>query len=374
MHEIALYVEKPNEGMQNFNSDSLQDPVPGLNETLTAAHIGALSSCLTAIDGIFESFLSMDVQSIRCLPVFNFVRVAYAVVVLIKMYFSASMPNSELGKVINKDHMKVEEYIEKLLDKFRDTATHEKSRPAGKFLVVLVMLRSWFQKQGKSDQAKREQSATDPSNHNRPNENAASLPQQQQHQQQQAQQPSQQQHTQQQQQSTPQQQPPNQYNPANTPLQLLSEIATGNGAAGGNSNNQNNPNNNGNNATPTSHLPPWLTSGTSVPQPFVYDPATTTTTTGPSGPVEQDPNFALGMQNVMPYLNNTLTSDFDYNSLGDGFEQAMDLTFGGFATGTAPDDYLRWDVLLGSMTSEGLPGAGGGGGGNGGPAAPYHFG
>lgn len=372
MHEIALYVEKPNEGMQNFNSDSLQDPVPGLNETLTAAHIGALSSCLTAIDGIFESFLSMDVQSIRCLPVFNFVRVAYAVVVLIKMYFSASTPNSELGKVINKDHMKVEEYIEKLLDKFRDTATHEKSRPAGKFLVVLVMLRSWFQKQGKNDQAKREQSATDPSNHNRPNENAAPLTQQQH--QQQAQQPSQQQHTPPppQQQSTPQQQqqPPNQYNPANTPLQLLSEIATGNGAAGGN--NQNN--NSGTSATPASHLPPWLTSGTSGPQPFMYDPATTTSGVPPSaGPVEQDPNFALGMQNVMPYLNNTLTSDFDYNSLGDGFEQAMDLTFGGFATGPAPDDYLRWDSLIGSMTSEGLPGAGGAGGG-GGPAVPYHFG
>ncbi|KAK7969277.1 hypothetical protein PG988_008350 [Apiospora saccharicola] len=377
MHEIALYVEKPNEGMQNFNSDSLQDPVPGLNETLTTAHIGALSSCLTAIDGIFESFLSMDVQSIRCLPVFNFVRVAYAVVVLIKMYFSASTPNSELGKVINKDHMKVEEYIEKLLDKFRDTATHEKSRPAGKFLVVLVMLRSWFQKQGKNDQAKREQSATSPSNHNRSNENAASLSQQQQHQQQ-PQQPSQQQHTPQQQQSTPQQQPPNQYNPANTPLQLLSEIATGNGAAGGNNNS-----NNGASATPASHLPPWLTSGTNVPQPFVYDPSTTTSSGVPpsAGPVEQDPNFALGMQNVMPYLNNTLTSDFDYNSLGDGFEQAMDLTFGGFATGPAPDDYLRWDSLIGSMamTSEGLPGSdggggGGGGSGGGGPAVPYHFG
>ncbi|KAK8048598.1 hypothetical protein PG994_010328 [Apiospora phragmitis] len=304
MHEIALYVEKPNEGMQNFNSDSLQDPVPGLNETLTAAHIGALSSCLTAIDGIFESFLSMDVQSIRCLPVFNFVRVAYAVVVLIKMYFSASTPNSELGKVINKDHMKVEEYIEKLLDKFRDTATHEKSRPPGKFLVVLVMLRSWFQKQGKSDQVKREQQSTDAGN-GRPNENAASLPQQHQHQ---AQQSSQQQHTpQQQQQSTPQQQPPNQYNSANTPLQLLSEIATGNQSS--NSNN----NSNGTGATPAS-LPPWLT-GTSGPQPFMYDPATTTTGGVPPPPPEQqDPNYVLGMQNVMPYLNNTLTSDFDYNS------------------------------------------------------------
>ena len=69
---------------------------------LTPAHIAALSTCLTSIDGVFEAFLSLDIETIRTLPILYFVRIAYAVVVLIKMFFAAAKPNSELGKVINK--------------------------------------------------------------------------------------------------------------------------------------------------------------------------------------------------------------------------------------------------------------------------------
>ncbi|KAK4217008.1 hypothetical protein QBC37DRAFT_243647, partial [Rhypophila decipiens] len=154
MHEIATSGEfsedfSPGAGPQrqgeedgNTNGNGLGSDAP-----LTSAHINAMSACLSAVDGIFETFLSLDVSSIRCLPVFNFVRVAYAVVVLMKIYFAASSPKSELGRVINKDNMKVESHLEALLDKFGATAADDRSRPASKFLVVLVMLRSWFQKQ-----------------------------------------------------------------------------------------------------------------------------------------------------------------------------------------------------------------------------------
>lgn len=147
MHEIALYVDKPDEFRPPLNAEALRDPIPALSEALTSAHINALSSCLDGIDGIFETFMSMDANTIRCLPIFNFVRVAYAVVVLIKMYFSASSPDSELGKVFKKEDMKVQSYLDGLLEKFRETAAGDKSRPAGKFLVVLMMLSGWFRKQ-----------------------------------------------------------------------------------------------------------------------------------------------------------------------------------------------------------------------------------
>lgn len=287
MHEIALYVEKAEDIRPPYNADALRDPVPGLNESLTAAHIGALSSCLTAIDGIFETFLSMDVHSIRCLPVFNFVRVAYAVVVLIKMYFSASMPNSELGKVINKDHMKVEEYLEKLLAKFGEVAAADRSRPAAKFIVVLAMLRGWFQKQGKAEPG----APSLPPQHMPGNEltpkgeTGTPVP---------TPQPPQQ--------TQPQ---PNEYNPANTPLQLLSEIATGNRG------DQVSTATGSNLATSQAYPNSWMGNNTiqSTP-PFVFEPH--------------------NMGGVMPYLNNSFSADFDYSNLGEGFEQAMGLTFGGF--------------------------------------------
>ncbi|KAG6150785.1 hypothetical protein E4U37_005706 [Claviceps purpurea] len=124
---------------------------PAQREAFSAAHINALTACLTAIDSTFQTFLAMDVLSIRCLPVFTFVRIAYAVVILMKMYFSASNPASELGQVIHRDRIRVAHYLEALLDKFNATAADEKCRPASKFLLVLVMLRTWFLKHGKGE-------------------------------------------------------------------------------------------------------------------------------------------------------------------------------------------------------------------------------
>ncbi|KAI1498339.1 hypothetical protein F5X99DRAFT_326877 [Biscogniauxia marginata] len=334
MHEIALYVDKNSEECRApMNADALRDPIPGLGDSLTAAHIGALSACLTAIDGIFETFLAMDTPSIRCLPIFNFVRVAYAVVVLIKMYFSASSPNSELGKVINKDNMKVAEYLDKLLDKFRDTATSDKSRPASKFIIVLMMLRGWFHKQGQGRNQAEDQidPALNSSQGTQPkSQSNAGTPTQQQRQQPHP---------------PPQQEQP-EFNPANTPLQLLSEIATGNG-----------PSRNGQNAVPSRSnvdspgYQAWLQTGT---QPYMYDSAT-----GVEASVT-DPGPGQGL---MPWMAGSFADDLDYINIGDGFEQAMGLTLTGFGGGSPGDSasyensmriMMQSDPLLNNIF-EGLP-------------------
>ena len=213
MHEIVTHHDPYDDCKMNATGDVFL----GSDAPLTVAHINALSACLTAIDGIFDVFLSLDVATIRCLPVFNFVRVAYAVVVLIKMYFAASSPNSELGKVINRDNMKVEQHLEALHEKFRATAADERSRPAAKFLVVLSLIRSWFDKHKQSGHAAQpppSSAGTPPtpypqkqSNGERTGSSTPALPP-----------------------SLPPQQPT--YSAAaSTPLQLLSEIATNNSAA-----------------------------------------------------------------------------------------------------------------------------------------------
>lgn len=150
MHELALQNEPADAFKAPFAAETLRDSLIN-TAALTPAYTNALAACLTAIDGIFETFFSMHASSIRCLPVFNFVRVAYATVVLIRIYFAACAPNSELGKIIDKDSMKVDQHLDNLLDKFREVAADDKSRPAAKFLVVLVMIRSWFHKISKGE-------------------------------------------------------------------------------------------------------------------------------------------------------------------------------------------------------------------------------
>lgn len=335
MHEIALHVEAGNNKPQTLITEALREGFIS-DGPLTPAHINALSCCLTAIDGIFETFLSLDVTSIRCLPVFNLVRVAYATVVLIKMYFAATSPNSELGKVINKDNMKVEQHLEGLLEKFRDTAADDKSRPAAKFLVVLVMIRSWFQKQGfgSGDANKLRDGGATPGSQSR---EAGPI--------------------------TPA--PPEYAATANTPLQLLSEIATHDQAAASNAASAS-ANRSGRASNPPLHY------SLTQMQPFMYDSAAsgssgetpstianTGTTPVPGTDAQQQFNGPVGPP--MPWLNNSFNSDFDYASIN-GLTQAMDLTLAGLTDG---DDiggfdygmrYVMGDPIFGGLVSD-IPGA-----------------
>jgi len=348
MHEIATNPEDTPEWKQANTAETIRDALAS-DVPLTPAHINALSACLTAIDGIFEVFLSMEIPNIRCLPVFNFVRVAYAVVVLIKMYFTASSPKSELGKVINKDNMKVEQHLDDLLEKFSLTAADEKSRPASKFLVVLVMLRTWFQKQkggGSSTSADRppfppcadyrtSNTVSPPSNQSGPP--AQDPPPQPQQQQQQS-----------------------DYSAtANTPLQLLSEIATKDSNGTGSST--------GPNPRPT---PDFYWAGRQPQQPFMYDDdnrndasnsssnnnnntssATPSNTTGITPGADPAANtaasFPFAGPQSLPWWDPAVGFDYTGIGFGDGFAQAMDLTLAGIADG--------------SMMAAGVGGGNGGG-------------
>lgn len=149
MHEIALHVD--------HNVDEFRPPYPDEHlkehreppqpDMLTPSHISALTTCLSAIQSVIGIFLSYDCETVRVLPIFHFVRVAYAVVCLTKMYFAVTSPNSELGRVISRESLKVEHTLDGLLESFRVAAEGEKCRPASKFLMILVMLKTWFQKQ-----------------------------------------------------------------------------------------------------------------------------------------------------------------------------------------------------------------------------------
>ncbi|TAQ88992.1 hypothetical protein B7494_g2656 [Chlorociboria aeruginascens] len=280
MHEVSLHVDhNVDEFKPPFNPATLQD-VGQSTDTLTPAHISALSTCLTSIDGIFETFLKLDVEIIRCLPVANFIRVAYAVVVLIKMYFAAATPNSELGKVINKDNMKVEQYLDGLVDIFRASAAEEKSRPSGKFLIVLVMLKSWFHRQRASSDPSRTANST--SSGRDENDTAGGK----------SKEPR----------SRILSEQSKQFNrlqpgPTNTPLQLLSEVATSNPGGQPRQENTN----------------PYAHSTSEWQQSFpTYDPSLVQgyNTVGMGGNV--DPSLGAGLEFAM----------------GDGFEQAMGMTLG----------------------------------------------
>ena len=118
----------------------------------SSAHVAALTTCLTSIHGIFDTFLGLAVSDVRALPVFHFARLARASVLLIRMYFAATTPDSALGNTIPGDHMKVEHYLVGLISLLRAGASEGNCHPARQLSNVLVLLESYFKrmKEGKS--------------------------------------------------------------------------------------------------------------------------------------------------------------------------------------------------------------------------------
>ncbi|RKF72504.1 Transcriptional regulator WAR1 [Golovinomyces cichoracearum] len=154
MHEVAMHVDHNiDEFKPLFTEDTLQafaedgDPNP-----LSSSCIHSLSICLTSIDGILEIFLNMEIEIIRALPISNFGRVAYAVILLLKMYSAAATENSELGKVIDKDNMKVQQYLDSLIKKLQAASADEKSQPSARLLKALCFIRNIFNCQREKNQ------------------------------------------------------------------------------------------------------------------------------------------------------------------------------------------------------------------------------
>ncbi|KAL8745870.1 MAG: hypothetical protein Q9190_002044 [Brigantiaea leucoxantha] len=147
MHEFAMHLDQGLEGKPDRTGENDQNQNVPQAEVLTSAHIGALTTCLTSIHGLFDTFLELTVAEIRTMPVFYFPRITHAAVLLIKMYFAATSPGSELGKVVPSGDMRVDYYLSQIRSLLQAGATESKCRPARSFQMVLIMLQTWFERQ-----------------------------------------------------------------------------------------------------------------------------------------------------------------------------------------------------------------------------------
>lgn len=145
MHDFAMNLHHDCKSMSTSHSQEWDNEKH--SKALTPAHKAALRVCLTSVHGILNAFLAFTPQEVRTIPNSAFARVAYASILLIKMHLAASLPESELGKLMSVDEMNVGRYIASLIDLLRAGAANGKSRPAHNFSLVMAMLQVWYEKQ-----------------------------------------------------------------------------------------------------------------------------------------------------------------------------------------------------------------------------------
>ena len=146
MHEIAMHHNHNIDDFKPPYNIAPQDPASDESDFVTPAHIDSLTICTQSIHLAFDSFLAMDTSLIRQLPTIFFVRNSYAAVALIKMFSAVSAPASKFGTVFKPADLKVEYYLNGLIEKLAKASEGNQSRVACKFSFIFNMLKSWHAK------------------------------------------------------------------------------------------------------------------------------------------------------------------------------------------------------------------------------------
>ncbi|MCJ1403705.1 hypothetical protein MMC11_006928 [Xylographa trunciseda] len=138
-----------------YNVEALDDMngLADVNESFVgstlpkAAELDAVTECLRSTHRVLDVFLGFSIEDIRTIPTFHFLRIAYAVVCLVRLHHAAMKPDSEIGKAIPTRSMDVEGYVTRLLTFMQRVAADERSRPAQNFQLFLRMIMTWFRRQ-----------------------------------------------------------------------------------------------------------------------------------------------------------------------------------------------------------------------------------
>ncbi|KAI9705231.1 MAG: hypothetical protein M1820_005229 [Bogoriella megaspora] len=145
LHEIVMHV---NHNVDDFRVPVTEESLKGiaaLGDKLTSVQINAITQCHQAAVSVLETYTSVDWNTIRQLPMFlYFVRIVYALVILLKLYFAVTNPDSSIGKLIRPEELKIELFLDRLGKLLHPISTSEAWRPYAKVLFILGKIREWF--------------------------------------------------------------------------------------------------------------------------------------------------------------------------------------------------------------------------------------
>ena len=122
-------------------------PKAGLSQT------SPVSRCLVSIHSFLDTFTALPVSTLRSLPVFLFARAAHASAQLIKIH--RTVPSLQ-------QNTRVQQYLLGLIDTLRTAAADGKCRIAYNFLLVIIMLNTWFD--GKASSTSQQTQSQTPGN------------------------------------------------------------------------------------------------------------------------------------------------------------------------------------------------------------------
>ena len=114
---------------------------------LSPAYVRAILNLIATTHGILDAFLSMSSLVVRAAPIIHYIRVCYAMSLLLELYMSSRRQGNELNKIVDADALQFEKYMSSLLSKLDGAAGKERCRAPEKFGFVLKKMLKWYSRQ-----------------------------------------------------------------------------------------------------------------------------------------------------------------------------------------------------------------------------------
>lgn len=150
LHEIALHDDHPPDTfMPPFNLEKVLSI--HLDPQAKETHIDAVAILISSSHSLLDILLAMDVDVLRALPIFNYVRMSYAIIILTKLYISSKSPGSRVGSALKPDSLKLTSYLDAIIKKLIFAVMPKEFRAPFTFLGFLMRLQAWYKLQEKEE-------------------------------------------------------------------------------------------------------------------------------------------------------------------------------------------------------------------------------
>jgi hypothetical protein len=121
----------------------LQSQPKRLQKPLSAGSVCAITACIDSSHAQLNAFLTLDVKTLRFSSVVIYVRVTYALVILIKLFIFAKDSSSELSKILDPWSLKINTYLPIIIERVTVAAGPKRLRVPTKWLSILVQINVW---------------------------------------------------------------------------------------------------------------------------------------------------------------------------------------------------------------------------------------
>jgi hypothetical protein len=117
------------------------------DQQATSSYIEFTAVSISSAQSLLDILLGMDVDALRTIPIFNYVRMSYALMTLIKLYISSKSPSSRIGSVLKPETLRVDFYLRSIIDKLVEAAGPKEHRAPYTFLGMLMRFHAWYKSQ-----------------------------------------------------------------------------------------------------------------------------------------------------------------------------------------------------------------------------------